>query len=761
MQPNPDEALRLYLEALYGRDRERMIEIAHQRETASGKGPMHRGRSGIFRPASDLGAVAREIRELAEWDHVWVGVTPRQPDQDGVIGGRRENVAPAKVLWADVDLKDRPDALERLRAFRPRPHLVVSSGGGYHAYWLVEEQLDADELHRANKRIAHALGADMQATEPARILRPPGTSNYKAAYGNPRPVELRYFGDDPPYQAAHVVAALADPPERRRAPAAALHDRGGDPLQRFAPADYFQLLAGVEPDREGKVCCPLPAHDDPEPSCHVYETAAQGWYCFGCDRGGDIYELAGGMWGLDTHSREFREIRQRLDDELGVERDDEAPPGRTPPRPREDLTPPPTPAGPGLRAAAPIDVPAATALAEPPAEPDVAPDPAALREPEPGRGATIAPPRPSELEPPDEPRRQRGGLRPSRALEPIAAVIGWKVILIAAAVLAALLLCVFVILVFAALGGGFQPQGDAELVCGASGEAKETIPAEYLKLYQDAAQTYGEGSLDWAILAAIGVVETNHGHSTLPGVHSGANPWGAAGPMQFGIGGAAGNTWGAYGVDGNGDGARNVYDPEDAIPAAGNYLRANYRVAQGSEHARLRRAIWAYNHAPWYVDKVLAQAERYRGECREREGDAQPITDDYIGGTGRLAWPVNGPVVSPFGQRWGRLHAGIDIAAPAGRPIHAAAPGRVTLAGPVSGYGNFVCVQHRRTLSTCYAHLSAYRTRVGEELQRGEIVGLVGCTGHCFGDHLHFEVRLGTNLAGRPVNPIPLLGARQ
>jgi murein DD-endopeptidase MepM/ murein hydrolase activator NlpD len=118
-------------------------------------------------------------------------------------------------------------------------------------------------------------------------------------------------------------------------------------------------------------------------------------------------------------------------------------------------------------------------------------------------------------------------------------------------------------------------------------------------------------------------------------------------------------------------------------------------------------------------------------------------------GAGGLVWPVNGPIVSPFGMRWGRLHAGVDIAAPAGTPIRAAKAGRVVLLGPTSGYGNYICLDHGGGLSTCYAHLSSYGTSSGASVSQGQVIGAVGCTGHCFGDHLHFETRMG----GAPVNP--------
>ncbi len=119
-------------------------------------------------------------------------------------------------------------------------------------------------------------------------------------------------------------------------------------------------------------------------------------------------------------------------------------------------------------------------------------------------------------------------------------------------------------------------------------------------------------------------------------------------------------------------------------------------------------------------------------------------------GPGGLAWPVNGPVSSPFGQRWGRLHAGVDIPAPVGTPIRAAASGRVALAGSQGGYGNYTCIQHTRALSSCYAHQSRFATSTGDSVRRGEVIGFVGSTGRSFGPHLHFETWVG----GRPVDPM-------
>ena len=118
-----------------------------------------------------------------------------------------------------------------------------------------------------------------------------------------------------------------------------------------------------------------------------------------------------------------------------------------------------------------------------------------------------------------------------------------------------------------------------------------------------------------------------------------------------------------------------------------------------------------------------------------------------------LIWPIDGPVVSPFGMRWGRMHEGIDIAAPTGTPIRAAAAGRVVYAGWMDGYGNLVAVDHGRGLSTAYAHQSSLAVGVGQTVSQGQTIGYVGCTGHCFGPHLHFEVRVNAT----PVDPLGYL----
>jgi len=123
-------------------------------------------------------------------------------------------------------------------------------------------------------------------------------------------------------------------------------------------------------------------------------------------------------------------------------------------------------------------------------------------------------------------------------------------------------------------------------------------------------------------------------------------------------------------------------------------------------------------------------------------------------GSGQLIWPLSGPVVGAFGEaRPGHTHAGIDIAVPEGTPIRAADSGRVALMGYVGGYGNYTCVQHTGSLSTCYAHQSRFATSNGANVSQGQVIGYSGNTGNSTGPHLHFEVRIN----GTPVDPMGYL----
>jgi murein DD-endopeptidase MepM/ murein hydrolase activator NlpD len=152
---------------------------------------------------------------------------------------------------------------------------------------------------------------------------------------------------------------------------------------------------------------------------------------------------------------------------------------------------------------------------------------------------------------------------------------------------------------------------------------------------------------------------------------------------------------------------------------------------------------------------LIAEANALAAEdagIRGQLAAAQGATDSTPSSQG-LIWPVSGPVTSPFGYRWGRLHAGIDIGVGYGTPIHAAASGTVVLAGWTGGYGNYTCLDHGGGLATCYAHQSSYAVSSGAQVSQGQVIGYVGSTGHSFGAHLHFEVRIN----GTPVDPLGYL----
>jgi len=124
-------------------------------------------------------------------------------------------------------------------------------------------------------------------------------------------------------------------------------------------------------------------------------------------------------------------------------------------------------------------------------------------------------------------------------------------------------------------------------------------------------------------------------------------------------------------------------------------------------------------------------------------------------------WPVDGPLMSSFGQRSdpfsgeGAMHTGVDISAPMGTPVRDAADGIVTFADRFGGYGRLVVVDHGNGFETYYAHLSRIDVIEGQEIRQGEFVGAVGATGRVTAPHLHYEVRLHK----APVNPYHYLMA--
>lgn len=120
---------------------------------------------------------------------------------------------------------------------------------------------------------------------------------------------------------------------------------------------------------------------------------------------------------------------------------------------------------------------------------------------------------------------------------------------------------------------------------------------------------------------------------------------------------------------------------------------------------------------------------------------------------GSLLWPTNGALTSPYGWRWGAMHRGIDIGAPSGTPIYAAASGTVFFSGWMGGYGYLILIDHGDGRVTAYAHQSSLAVS-GGSVGRGQVIGYVGSTGDSTGPHLHFELRVG----GTAIDPLPYLG---
>lgn len=186
----------------------------------------------------------------------------------------------------------------------------------------------------------------------------------------------------------------------------------------------------------------------------------------------------------------------------------------------------------------------------------------------------------------------------------------------------------------ASLGAGMsgRPGGLGD---GVSALAQREIPPVYLRLYETAARRYG---LDWAILAGIGKVECDHGRDPDQScTHEGAtNSAGAGGPMQF-----LDSTWATYGVDGDADGRIDRWTPADAIYAAARYLRAS-----GAPRS-YKSALYAYNHAGWYVAEIESWAAKYRGPPALPDG----AEGDIEGADARLAGESPTPVRFVAGER--------------------------------------------------------------------------------------------------------------
>lgn len=190
-------------------------------------------------------------------------------------------------------------------------------------------------------------------------------------------------------------------------------------------------------------------------------------------------------------------------------------------------------------------------------------------------------------------------------------------------------------------------------------------------------------------------------------------------------------------------------------------VRRDQLVAAQHDREALLAAVREERDA---AEEDLAGLERASAELAKRIQAAQagagaepvavpsPASAAPVSASG-LVWPVDEPITSPFGMRWGRLHAGIDIGAGFGTSIRAAAGGTVIHAGWLGGYGNLVVIDHGGGLATAYGHQQAVYVSSGQSVAQGEVIGEVGSTGNSTGPHLHFEVRV----TGAPVDPLGYL----
>ena len=207
-----------------------------------------------------------------------------------------------------------------------------------------------------------------------------------------------------------------------------------------------------------------------------------------------------------------------------------------------------------------------------------------------------------------------------------------------------------------------------------------------------------------------------------------------------------------------------IEDARDAIAAKEQRLETTRSTLESREGALLsarakrRQTLQGIEGERHEHEEVAADLRaQIAQEIAEATGGlplpAGPLPSPSAAG---FIWPIEGTVTSGFGYRWGRMHEGVDIAAAEGTPIRAAATGTVILMQSEyesGGYGNYTCIDHGGGLSTCYAHQSSFATSVGARVSQGDLIGYVGNTGHSYGAHLHFEVRIN----GAPTDPLGYL----
>ncbi|WP_371801574.1 peptidoglycan DD-metalloendopeptidase family protein (plasmid) [Streptomyces sp. NBC_01732] len=310
-------------------------------------------------------------------------------------------------------------------------------------------------------------------------------------------------------------------------------------------------------------------------------------------------------------------------------------------------------------------------------------------------------------------------------------------------------------------GGG----GGAELTAGSLRIGKGGVPAQYAGLVQKAADDCDQG-LPAAVLAAQIQQE------------SGWNPRAESkdefgNPIAQGIAQFIPGTWASSGIDGNNDGKKDVWDPEDAIPSQGKMMCALLKTAK--KHPD-------YNGSP--IELALAGYNAGWGRVVEFKGIppkrfARGQTYDYVniimanvakltahegtepGSSGDWSLPVKAPLGTPYhkaGSMWSSgYHTGIDFAVPPGTALHSIGPGKVVeKTGPGGPYGNQIVIRHPDGMYSQYAHMSKVKVSVGQSVSGGQVIGLSGDTGNVSGPHLHLEIRTSPQY-GSDISPVSYL----
>ena len=293
---------------------ERLLEIRYRTNG-------HPGMRQYFIPASQPVRASEAIRPLAPHGDTYVGILLRNRPKGG-----RQAVTDSHLLWVEIDTDD---AFKRLLSAPAAPTAVVSSGtpGHLHAYWLLNQPIPAYRVAELNRKLAGTVSGDLASVDPARILRPPTTLNHKHSPATTTALEL--LAPSRLYDPTVLTEGLVDPhpkpvytpppvPRRRPSMDAPPWRQIDDQLRQIPSSEYLERLTNQELNSEGKIRCPFHGSgNERTPSLQIYPPFE--WACFGCGRGGSIYDFASHLWGVPTKGSQFRELRSRLAETFGIQ----------------------------------------------------------------------------------------------------------------------------------------------------------------------------------------------------------------------------------------------------------------------------------------------------------------------------------------------------------------------------------------------------------------------------------------------------------